>query len=270
MSELVRATLQLYRQTLRATISSLARNWILIVAVVILAFLMFLITGVAVSLGMLGGFLLGAANAFAVGALLSLVEQAVLSTRRMNWEDLKNAAGQYFWDVITIGFIIWVPLQFLEIGMQANPYGPAIVSAVFFLLFLLLNPIPEIIYQSRLGSPLDSLKESYEFVLENWIEWFLPLAMVLAPFGLTFFLGISSQTGRLIGLDFLQLLQLPFAVLSQLFQMLGFSSSLATAVVLILTPIGVVAMMLFRGFLFAALKNSSRRQRQFRARSLGT
>ena len=145
------------------------------------------------SLGMLGGFLLGAANAYAVGTLLSLLEQAVLSPRRMTWEDIWNATGQYFWDVITIGFIIWAPLQFLEVGMQSNPYGAIIVSAVFFLLFLLLNPIPEIIYQGRLGSPLDSLKESYEFVLENWIEWFLPFALILAPFGLSFFFGILIQ-----------------------------------------------------------------------------
>jgi len=238
------------------------------VAVVILAILMFVITGVAMSLGMLGGFLLGAANAFAVGTLLSLIERAVMTTHRMSWENLWRAAGQYFWDVISIGFIVWVPLQFVEIGIQANPNGPAIVSVVFFLLFLLLNPVPEIIYQVRLGSPLDSLKESYEFVLENWIEWFLPLAMILAPFGLSFFFVISVQGARLIGLDFLQLMQLPFAVLAQLFQLLGFSSSLATVIVLTLTPIGVVVMMLFRGFLFSALHGSSRRQRQFRARSL--
>lgn len=270
MSELVRATLKLYREAFRATASSLARNWILIAAVLVLAIFMFLITAVASSLGMLGGFLLGAANAFAVGALLSLVEQAVLSTRRMTWEDIWKAGGQYFWDVITIGFIVLLPLQFLQMGMQANPYGSAIVSAVFFLLFLLLNPIPEILYQSRLGSPIDSLKASYEFVLENWIEWFLPLAIVLAPFGLSFFFGISSQGGRLVGLDFLQLLQLPFAVLGQLFYFLGIPSSLATFITLLLTPIGVVAMMLFRGFLFKALHGSSRRQRQFRARSLGS
>ncbi len=270
MSELVRATLKLYQQALRATFSSLTRNWILIVAVVILAILMFVITGVAMSLGMLGGFLLGAANAFAVGTLLSLVEQAVMTTHQMSWENLWKAAGQYFWDVISIGFIVWVPLQFLEIGVQANPNGPAIVSAVFFLFFLFLNPVPEIIYQVRLGSPLDSLEESYEFVLENWIEWFLPLAVILAPLGLSFFFVISAQGARLIGLDFLQLMQLPFAVLAQLFQFLGFPSSLATVIVLTLTPIGVMVMMLFRGFLFSALHGSSRRQRQFRARSLGS
>ena len=109
MSELVRATLQLYREAFRATSSSLTRNWVLIVAVMALATLMFLITSFAMALGMLGGFLLGAANAFAVGTLLALVEQAVLSSQPMTWKDLRHAAGQYFWDVISIGFIVLIP-----------------------------------------------------------------------------------------------------------------------------------------------------------------
>ncbi len=271
MSEFVPATLQLYRQALLATWRSLTRNWLLVPAVVILAVLMYLVTGMAMALGMIGGLLLGLANAFVVGAFLGLLEQAVASVRTMVWRDLWDVAGNYFWDVITVGFIVWVPLQILELGMQANPYGPAVVSAVFLLLFILLNPVPELIYQGRSGAPLEILKDSYEFVLENWIEWFLPLAVVFAPFGLSFFFSMSSQSGRLIGLDFLQLLGLPFAVLSQWFQYLGLSSSMAVILVLCLTPVGAVLMMLFRGHLYKALTGSSRRQRLFQRRqSLGT
>jgi len=266
MPEFVRATIQLYQQALSSTITSFTRSWLLVVAVMLLTLAMFAVTGVAASLGILGGFLLGAANAFAMGMFLALVEQAVLSTRRMVWDDIWSAAGQYFWDVITIGFMIWVPLQILELGMQANPYGPMIISGVFLLLFLLLNPVPEILYQRHYGGSLDTLKESYEFVQENWIEWFLPLAIILAPFGLTFFFMISSQGGR-IGLDFFQLLRLPFSILTSGFLYLGMSNSMASILVLLLTPLGVVFMMLFRGHLFAGLHGSSRRQRLFRARS---
>jgi len=269
MPEFVRATIQLYQQSLRATVMSLQRSWLLVVAVILLAGVMFVITGVAVSLGFLGGFLLGAANAFSMGMVLSLVEQAVMSTRTMGWNDIWSAAGQYFWDVISIGFMIWVPLQVLQLGMQTNPYGPAIVASVFLLLFLLLNPVPEILYQRHYGGSLDTLKESYEFVIENWIEWFLPLAIILAPFGLTFFFTISSQGGRLIGLDFFQLLRLPFAILTSWFLYLGMSPSMASILVLLLTPLGMVFMMLFRGHLFAGLYGSSRRQRFFRAKSEG-
>ena len=161
-----------------------------------------------------------------------------------------------------------MPLQILELGVQTNPYGPVIVSAVFLLLFILLNPVPELMYQGRSGASLEILKDSYEFVLENWIEWFLPLAVVFAPFGLSFFFSISSQSGRLIGLDFFRLLGLPFAVLSQWFQYLGLSSSMAMSLVLLLTPFGAVLMMLFRGHLYKALTGSSRRQRLFQQRQL--
>ena len=270
MPEFVPATLQLYRQALLATWRSLTRNWLLVPAVMILAVLMYAVTGMAMAFGMLGGLLLGVANAFVIGALLGLLEQAVMGARQMVWRDLRDVAGGYFWDVITIGFIVWVPLQILELWMQANPYGPAIVSAVFLLLFILLNPVPEVIYQGRTGASLEILKDSYEFVLENWIEWFLPYAVVFAPFGLSFFFAMTSRSGRLIGLDFFQLLGLPFAVLSQWFQYLGLSSSTAVILVLCLTPVGAVLMMLFRGHLYKALTGSSRRQRLFQRRqSLG-
>jgi len=142
MSEFVPATLQLYRQALSATWRSLTRNWLLVPAVMILAVLMYAATGLAVGLGMLGGLLLGVANAFVVGAFLGLLEQAVTGARPMVWSDLWDVAGGYFWDVITVGFIVWVPLQILELGMQANPYGPVIVSAVFLLLLFCSIPSP--------------------------------------------------------------------------------------------------------------------------------
>jgi len=130
----------------------------------------------------------------------------------------------------------------------------------------LLNPVPELIYQGRSGASIEILKDSYEFILENWIEWFVPLAVIFAPLGLSFFFSISSRSGRLIGLDFFQLLGLPFAVLSQWFQYLGLSSSTAGVLVLGLTPVGAVLMMLFRGHLYQALTRSSRRQRLFQQR----
>ena len=83
MSEFVPATLQLYRQALLATWRSLTKNWMLVPAVMILAVLMYAVTGLAMAFGMLGGLLLGVANAFVVGAFLGLLEQAVMGARHM-------------------------------------------------------------------------------------------------------------------------------------------------------------------------------------------
>ena len=267
MAEFIGATLQLYHRAIQATIQSFLRSWIMIVVLVLFALLMVIVNALASSLGMIGGFLLGAANAFVIGATLSLLEQAVLGSRQLHWSDIPQSAGQYFWDVISVGFMVWFPLLILQMALQANPYQSVLTMAVFFLVFTLLNPVPEVIYQVRNGSATEVLRESYDFVLENWIEWFLPLAIALAPFGFSFFFGLSSQSGRMGGLDFWQLLSLPFTLLTTWLQYLGLSGSVTSIIILFLTPIFAVFILLFRGHLFAALHGSSRRQRLFQSRS---
>jgi hypothetical protein len=264
MTNLVQNTLALYQRAAIGTVQSLMRGWIIMVAVVLFAFLMALATDFARPLGMAGGFLLGAVNALLVGATLGLLEQAVLAKRRLGLTDLRESFGQYFWDVIGVGFILWMPIWLLDKGLEANPYGKFLGAAIFLLLFILLNPAPEVIYQVRHDSPLDVLRESYEFVLENWIEWFLPLAVVIAPFGLSFFFAISGRLGRGAGLDFFQVLVLPFTLLENWLHYLGFGDA-SKWVLFLLTPPLAVAMLLFRGHLFAGLHGSTRRQRLFQA-----
>jgi hypothetical protein len=268
MNEIARATLRLYQDALRATLRSFVRSWVIAIAVVVFAMLMVAATFLVSRLGILGGFILGAVNALLIGATLSLIEQAVLSSRRLGWHDVPGSFGQYFWDVIGVGFVLWVPMLLLEQGMAANPNGPFFAAAIFLLLFILLNPAPEVIYQVRHSSPLDVLRESYEFVIENWIEWFLPLAIVVAPLGLSFFFGISGRLGRGAGLDFFQVLVLPFTLLRAWLSYLGLPSEAGSTLVIVLTPPAAVAMLIFRGHLFAALHGSSRRQRIFQGRGV--
>jgi len=268
VADFIWATIQLYRQAAQATLVSFARCWIMTVVVIIFAVLMIIVASLVAPLGMAGGLLLGAANAFLIGATLNLTEQAVLGARPLRWSAIPQSAGQYFWDVISVGFLVWFPLLILQMALQANPYQSVLTTAVFFLVFLLLNPVPEVIYQVRHGSPIDVVRESYEFVLENWIEWFLPLAVVLAPFGISFFFQFSSQAGRMGGLGFFQIFTLPINLLTNWLGYLGLSDSLSLVLVLLLTPVVSVLILIFRGHLFAALHGTSRRQRLFRARAL--
>ena len=268
MNEIARATLRLYQHALRATVRSFGRSWVIAIAVVVFAVVMVGATFLVSPLGILGGFILGAVNALLIGATLSLIEQAVTGSRRLGWHDIRGSVGHYFWDVIGVGFVLWVPILLLEQGMAANPNGPFIAAAMFLLLFIFLNPAPEVIYQVRHSSPLDVLRESYEFVIENWIEWFLPLAFVVAPLGLSFFFGISGRLGRGAGLDFFQVLVLPFTLLTAWLSYLGLPSGAGSTLVIVLTPPAAVAMLIFRGHLFAALRGSSRRQRIFQGRGV--
>jgi hypothetical protein len=268
MVNLVSATLHLYQQVLYATGRSLAKTWISMVALIAFALLFLGTARIAAPLGIGGGFLLGIVNALLVGATLRLIEQSLSAARTIRFTDVTESFGHYFWDVIGVGFVLWVPTMLLDMGMQANPYGQFLSSAFLLLVFILLNPAPEVIYQVRHDSPLEVIKSSYEFVLEHWIEWFLPFALfilpvVLSPSGLQEFFSLSGQVGRGAGLDFFQILMLPFTALGGWLSYIGIDSEGQGLTLLFLTPPMAMAVMLFRGHLFASLRRSSRRQRLF-------
>jgi len=265
------AAIELYRKALRKTWQSLLRGWITILAVIGFLFLLMLAQQIAAPFGIAGGFLLGAVNALLVGATLSLLEQSISYTRMLTIKDVFDCFGHYFWDVIGVGFVLWIPLMALDMGTQTNPNGIFLSYAVMLLIFILLNPAPEVIYQVRHDSPLDVFKSSYEFVLENWIEWFLPVGLLLlpllaAPEGLRSFFTLSRRAGRGAGLDFSQILLLPYTILGSWLAYLGIGLEASRYLIFVLTPTLAVAILLFRGHLFASLHGTSRRQRQFAAR----
>jgi hypothetical protein len=269
MGNLVSATLQLYRQALSSTGRSLARSWVTMAALIIFAVLFLGALRIAAPLGIVGGLVLGIVNALLVGATLRLIEQSLSASRTLQLADVIESFGHYFWDVIGVGFVLWLPTMLLDMGLQANPaYGQFLLSAFLLLVFILLNPAPEVIYQVRHESTLDVFKTSYEFVLEHWIEWFLPfvvliLPVVLSPSGLEEFFTLSGRVGRGAGLDFFQILLLPFTVIGGWLSYAGFDSELQGVALFLLTPPLAMTILLFRGHLFALLHGSSRRQRLF-------
>lgn len=239
------------------------------VALILFGLLFLGIARIAAPLGMAGGFLLGIVNALLVGATLRLIEQSLSAARTLGFKDVTESFGYYFWDVIGVGFVLWLPTLLLDMGLQANPeYGQFLLSAFLLLVFILLNPAPEVIYQVRHDSTLDVFKTSYEFVVEHWVEWFLPFVLlifpvVLSPSGLQEFFSLSGRAGRGAGLDFLQILMLPLTAIGGWLSYLGLDSGGQGIVLLLLTPPVAMAILLFRGHLFASLHGSSRRQRLF-------
>lgn len=268
MSNLVSATVHLYRQVFYATGRSLAKSWVAMLALIVFAVLFLGAARIVGPLGMAGGFLLGIINALLVGATLRLIEQSLSGARPLRFADVTESFGHYFWDVIGVGFVLWLPTMLLEMGMQANPYGQFLSSAFLLLVFILLNPAPEVIYQVRHNSPLDVFKTAYEFVVEHWIEWFLPFAIlilpvVLSPSGLQEFFSLSGLVGRGAGLNFFQMLMLPVTAIEGWLSYVGIDSGGQGIILILLTPPVAMAILLFRGHLFAALHGSSRRQRLF-------
>ena len=212
----------------------------------------------AIPVPLFQGLLLGFSDAFAVGALLFLVQEAV-NRQVIRPADIRESLGAYFWNVVSVGFVLWIPSMIL---VQLAP--PPLLAAVSLLVAVFLNPLPEVIYQAPTASPLEDLTESARFVQQQWIEWFLPIALVAAPIGLALLLNPGSLMRG--GLSFGQFLLLPTLLLVRTAEVLGLPIPTAVWLIELGAPVVTFALLLFRGHLFAALYGSTRRQRAFRRR----
>jgi hypothetical protein len=117
---------------------------------------------------------------------------------------------------------------------------------------VVLNALPEVLYRHRTDS-LAAIQEAFDFTIKNWVEWFLPLALVLAPL-----LSYSLINALAILSGGFVLLPIQIAIIS--------ISTLLDEFALVGIALAIIAgtwFMVFRGFLFNELALSSRRKRAF-------
>jgi hypothetical protein len=122
-------------------------------------------------------------------------------------------------------------------GLATVPNGALLFFLLKLGLYILLNAVPELIYQSRTGG-LELIGASYNFIVENWIEWLVPNLIFAAA-----------------GLYLLDTLE------SVIFALPAFLHLFIYAFVL---GLGLSYFMTFRGFLFAQLHGTTRRSRIYR------
>lgn len=158
---------------------------------------------------------------------------------KFSLQDFKNGFTVYLRELWTVFFIIWVVS--LLLGLIVTPFG--LGSIVYLLGFILLNALPETIYQKHYSSP-DNFTYAFNFIKENWLEWFLP--------NLAFF-GIMFLTLRNM---FTNIFSFSFAFIT------GLSSGEILTSILALAILSFA--MIYRGILFEILSTSTRRKRMFK------
>jgi len=241
--ENIKATLWIYRVAVKRAVELLAANWAVIFAPLAYSLTLSAAAALAARLGFIGGFIMTAATAACASSGLFLVEN-VVRMGKFDLNDFFKGFSVYLWEIFGIAFILWIPMTLLRQVAYSTEDGPLIVLAMQLVLYVILNPVPELIYQSR-TSGLALLSASYEFIVENWIEWFLPNVLITAA-----------------GYFLLGWLDLPVAYLPSFFRFFFLFSIFG----LLLT-----FLMIFRGLLFSELAGSTRRSRayRYRARSSG-
>lgn len=234
--KLIEATLWLYATAAGKAWQSVARNWVVSFAPVAYGMILSAAGSLAAPFGMLGGILLALVSQACVSSGLYLIEN-IVRVGKTNVDDFAKGFTVYLWELVRIVFILWIPMRIASITLAGVPNGALVFALIQIALYILLNPVPEFIYQTR-ASGLELIGVSYNFVVENWIEWFVPnIVITVVGYFVLELLGVIAS-----GLPaFLQLFVLTF----------GFGLCLTY-------------FMVFRGFLFSELNGTTRRARVFR------
>jgi hypothetical protein len=229
-------TLWIYATALMRAFDCVRKNLVVSLAPLAYSLVLSAAAMIALPLGILGGFLLGLVSQACISSGLYLVKN-MIDSGKTDFNDFARGFTVYIWDLITISFILWIPMRLAGMALATIPNGLLIYFCIQIALYILLNPVPELIYQSR-TSGLELLGASYNFIVENWIEWLIPnILLAIGGYAL-----LRLFESLLFGLPaFIQLFLYSFGL-----------------------GLFLTYMMTFRGFLFAELHGTTRRSRIYR------
>jgi len=234
--EQIKALVWIYKTCLIRTVELVRENLGIIFAPIAYGFVLSAAALLVAPLGFIGGMILGVVLAACASSGLYLIENVVRMSKA-TLQDFTRGFTVYIWDILTLAFIFWIPMRLLAQFAFTTPNGPLLYLAVQILLYVIFNAVPELIYQGRV-SGLALLSASYQFIVENWIEWLLPNILV----------GIAGYLLR--SLVYQLVTPLPFFLQYFLVE---------AAFGLFLT-----FLMIFRGLLFGELNGTTRRSRVYR------
>ena len=234
--EQIKAIFWIYKTCLIRTVELVRGNLGIIFAPIAYGVLLSVAAMLVAPLGIVGGIVMGVVLAACASSGLYLIEN-VVRMGKASLQDFARGFSVYIWDILTIAFIFWLPMRLLAQFAYTTPNGPLLYLGVQILLYVIFNAVPELIYQGRV-SGLALLSASYQFIVENWIEWLLPNLLV----------GVAGYLLR--NLVYQLVTPLPFFLQDFLVE---------AAFGLFLT-----FLMIFRGLLFSELNGTTRRSRVYR------
>lgn len=170
--------IKLYITAINESFQDLIRNWRVLIGLFVLISIAIALIPIFSSFGIIGGFLVG----LMIISILSYYYSWVSHSKHKKpiyFSEMKDFNMSIFNATISVAFILWI--AGLLIGSFAKSSGSNFLPLAFnLLLIILLNPIPEIIYNKQYDG-LSSIKESIEFTKNRWIEWLFPLVIIYIP-----------------------------------------------------------------------------------------
>ncbi|HEX4461926.1 MAG TPA: hypothetical protein VIA18_28295, partial [Polyangia bacterium] len=121
---------------------------------------------------MVGGFVLNIVFDLLTSSLLYFVAQTVQLTPSKPRE-LKESLLAYFWPVISFGFLYWLVSLVIDGALEKLENGATIGLALWAVGFVLLNVVPEVIYQKTpsdagIARGITIVTDSVSFIQKHW------------------------------------------------------------------------------------------------------
>jgi len=234
--ETIKAILWIYRIAVKRSAQLVRENWVVVFAP--LAYIVFLSVAdiFLIPFGLVGGLLLLLASNACMSSGLHLLEN-ILNSRKADFNDFLKGFTVYLWEIVRISFILWIPMMLVSSALYQTPNGDIIIMFIQIALYIILNAVPELIYQSR-ASGVELLVASYHFIIENWPEWFAP-NIIIAFAGWTMMQALNPLASVL-------------------------AAPLHIFIIASLIGFFLTYLMIFRGLLFSELNGSNRRARIYR------
>lgn len=177
-------------------------NWIFIPLSLAMLLAWGLVVQLVAPLGLIGGFLASIIELCALTYYYTWLAN-ILSLQRLRLKSMGEFDGEMFMRILSVAFILWI-VKFLTAAIsQSQPSLNSIPMIVQLGIVVIFNPIPEVLYIDR-DESLQALSRALEVIKRFWIEWYLPLAVLMAP--LFLLLGAASVVALAGADEFLPLM----------------------------------------------------------------
>ncbi len=129
-------------------------------------------------MGFAGGMLVGMVQ-IALIAMYYFWLSELIPARKVRFKDALAPNFALFSSVLSVAFIFFICTYLVQIVFQLNgiPWGVLLLQLAIVFIF---NSIPEVLYIKNMES-LEALSFSANFTKQNWIEWYLPLLLLVLP-----------------------------------------------------------------------------------------
>ncbi len=223
------------------------KNWKIFLVGFAYSILSVIMWSVAANAWILAGIIMALFQSAVISNYLYLIEK-IINYGSFNFEDFKSGFKVYLWKVYGVIIVFWFVRYgaslFLRSLFYINFGGISLWTIIQIVAFILLNSLPETIYQ-KYYERFETISYSFNFIKENWIEWFIPNGLILV------------------------VAYLVHVAVSKLLFLITFNTNVFVTSILNLIVYSVIYQlilsyaMIYRGELFNILSTSTRRKRMF-------